>query len=188
MKRLFFVLAALLLSTGIYAQGMEWGVKGGLNLASLTNSDGAKMRPGFHAGLYGEYGINDFLGIQGELLYSMMGAKGTEDGIGFTAQMDYIVLPVVAKIYLMDKFSLDLGPQFGYLVNAKVKAKVDGTSASQSFYEDAEKFDLSIGMGLSYKLGYGFGISARYNLGLTEIEKGADPKHSVIQVGVTYKF
>ena len=188
MKKLFFVFAALLLSTGIYAQSMEWGVKAGLNLASITKVEEFKMRPGLHAGIYREFGINDIFGIQVEALYSMMGATGIEEGVNYTVQMDYIASPIMAKIYLKDNFSLDFGIQSGYLVSAKVKAKSDGISAAQSFYDDSEKFDFSIGVGFSVKLDYGFRISARYNLGLTEIEADTDSKNNVIQLGLSYKF
>ena len=189
MKRLFFALSVLFLSTSVFAQGFEWGVKAGLNLASITKTDEAKMRTGLHAGVFGEYFVNDFFGIQGELLYSMMGAKGKEAGITVTSQTDYIVLPILAKIYLMENFSLDLGPQFGYMVSAKLKAASGSSSGSGSYYDMVDnKFDLSVGMGLSYKLPYNLGVSARYNLGLTEINEGSDPKHSVIQVGISYRF
>ena len=187
MKRLFFALSVLFLSTSVFAQGFEWGVKAGLNLASITKTDEAKMRTGLHAGVFGEYFVNDFFGIQGELLYSMMGAKGELEvvGVSVTSKVDFIVLPILAKIYLMENFSLDIGPQFGYMVSAKIA----GSGGSISYYDKVDnKFDLSVGMGLSYKLPYNLGVSARYNLGLTEINEGADPKRSVIQVGVSYRF
>ena len=189
MKRLFFALSVLFLSTGAFAQGFEWGVKAGLNLATITKTDEAKMRAGLHAGVFGEYFVNDFFGIQGELLYSMMGAKGEELGVTFTSQIDYIVLPILAKVYLMENFSLDIGPQFGYMVSAKIKAAAGSSSGSGSFYDQVDdKFDLSVGVGLSYKLPYNLGVSARYNIGLTEIEKGAESKNGVIQIGISYRF
>ena len=195
MKKLLFVLSALLLSTGVFAQNFEWGAKAGLNLSTLTNTDGTKMRPGLYVGVFGEYGVNDFFGIQGELLYSMMGVKGmtmfggvTPSGITPTYKTDYIVLPILAKVYLMKNFSLDIGPQFGYMVSANLKLS-DGNSPDYDLYKKIDnKFDLSVGMGLSYKLPYNIGVSARYNLGLTEINEGAKPKNGVIQFGVSYRL
>jgi OmpA-like transmembrane domain. len=195
MKRLFFMLSVLLISTGVFAQSFEWGAKTGLNLSTLTNANNAKIRPGLYIGVYGEYGVNDFFGIQGELLYSMMGAKGTTilggiipSGITPVYKTDYIVLPILAKVYLMENFSVDFGPQFGYMVSAKLKLS-DGSNPGYDLYEHIDnKFDLSVGMGVSYKLPYNIGISARYNLGLTEINEGKDPKNSVIQLGISYRF
>ena len=192
MRKLLFVLSALLISTGVFAQSFEWGAKSGLNLSTVTNTDGAKMRPGLHIGVFGEYGINDFLGIQGELLYSMMGTKGATMGgaieITPTYKTDYVVLPILAKVYLTEKFSLDIGPQFGYMVSAKLKLS-DGSNPGYDLYKNIDnKFDLSVGMGLSYKLPYNIGVSARYNLGLTEINEGAKPKNGVIQFGISYRF
>jgi len=188
MKRLLFVFSALFISTGVFAQSFEWGAKAGLNLSSVTNSDNAKMRPGLHFGVFGEYGVNDFFGIQGELLYSMMGAKTKMLGVTSTYKTDYITLPVLAKIYLMTNFSLDIGPQFGYMVSGDLKLS-NGSNPGIDLYKNIDnKFDLSVGIGLSYKLPYNLGVSARYNLGLTEINEGADPKNGVIQLGVSYRF
>ena len=195
MKKMLFMLSALFLSTGVFAQNFEWGAKAGLNLSTVTNIDGAKMRPGLYVGVFGEYEVNDFFGIQGELLYSMMGVKGMTmlggvipAGITPTYKTDYIVLPILAKVYLMKNFSLDFGPQFGYMVSANLKLS-DGSSTDHNFYKNIDnKFDLSIGMGLSYKLPYNIGVSARYNLGLTEINEGAKPKNGVIQFGLSYRF
>lgn len=191
MKKIILAVSAILLSTSAFAQNFEFGVKAGLNLATMTKSDGAaKFRPGIHAGAFAEYVINDYVGVQAELLYSMQGTRVKEDGATGTLKLDYIVLPILAKIYVIEGLSVDLGPQFGYMVSAKAKEKVDGESSTINVYDDPslKKFDVSVGMGLSYKLPYNLVVSARYNLGLTKIYDGEKTKNSVIQIGVGYRF
>ena len=184
MKRLFFVFSALLLSTGVFAQSFEWGIKAGFNLATQTDVDDVSINPGLYAGIQGEYKVSPFFGIQGEFLYSMMGTKMTNLGVTATRDVNYITMPVMAKIYLARTLSLDLGPQFGYMVSAKLKT----AGSSSDIYDGMEKFDLSAGMGLSFRLVHGLGMSARYNLGITEIEKGGKSKNNVIQLGLSYNF
>ena len=189
MKKIILVVSAVLLSTGAFAQqrGFEWGVKAGLNLANWTKTDDAKFRPGLVAGVFGEYVINDFLGVQGELLYSMQGFKVKEDGETATNINDYLVLPILAKFYILEGLSVDIGPQFGYMLSAKVK--YDGDSESYYDEDGLKKFDVSVGMGLSYKLNFGLDVFARYNLGLTKIGDGdSKVKNSVINIGVGYRF
>lgn len=184
MKKLFFAAAAILLSTGAFAQsGIQWGVKAGLNLANVTNVTDSKFRPGLNAGVFGEYVINDLFGVQAELLYSMQGYKIDLLGENNTAKMDYINLPILAKLYVLEGLSVDLGPQFGYMISAKIN--------DTDVYDDLDKkFDVSFGMGLTYKLNFGLDVFARYNLGLTKISNDNDDKtkNSVIQVGLGYRF
>lgn len=202
MKKILLLAAAVMVSSGAFAQNFEWGIKAGLNLGSLTNmdmEDSNMMRAGLNAGLFGEYVINDFIGIQAELLYSMQG-KGFKDGSNkMIFKLDYINLPVLAKLYILEGLSVDLGPQFGYMVSDKCKVETDGASVTIDMNKveelgevEIKKFDVSVGMGLSYKTRFGLDVFARYNLGLNTWIKanGSDEKskNGVIQVGAGYRF
>lgn len=186
MKKIILAVSALLLSTGAFAQiGIQWGVKAGLNLATTTNTSNAKFRAGINAGVFGEYVISDYVGVQAELLYSMQGTKSKTEAAGVTVssttKTDYINLPILAKLYILEGLSVDLGPQFGYMISAKV--------GDADVYDNVDKkFDVSFAMGASYKLPLGLDVFARYNLGLTKIFEGSDSKNSVIQIGVGYRF
>ena len=188
MKKLTILAALIIMSASVFAQGFEFGAKAGLNMATYTKGD-VNMRPGLYAGVFGEYVISDYVGIQGELLYSMMGARKKGSVSTYTDKTDYIVLPILAKLYVAEKLSLDLGPQFGYMVLAQAKLSGNDYSDTMNMYDTVDKkFDVSFGMGLSYKLSAKFDISGRYNLGLTKIEEYRDSKNSVIQFGIGYRF
>lgn len=165
-----------------FSQGLEWGAKAGLNLAKFSKVDDLKMRAGFHVGVFAEKVVSDFFGVQGELLYSQMGAKVKILDVSSTTKYDYLTLPVLAKFYVLEGLSVDLGPQFGYMISAKQdkKSVYDGIDGKY-------KFDTSFGMGLSYKIGGCFDVTGRYLLGLTKLGE-SDSKNSVIQFGVGYRF
>ncbi len=216
MKKFFFVVAAAVVSTGAFAQNFSYGVKAGLNMASVTKDgddlEGAdkKMRMGFHAGLVGEYQVSDIFGVQAELLYSQQGVKfvPTEGDGKDVAKLEYINLPIMAKFYLVDGLSLEVGPQFGYLMSAKRKVSdFKGEMAEENGEVDLldekavgkdflKRMDVSAALGLSYRFAFGLDVSARYNLGLTKIsdkmvdenDKKISPKNGVIAVGVGYRF
>ena len=189
MKKLIMLAACVMMAAGVYAQEFEFGVKGGLNFATMTNVDHAKMKPSFHLGGFAEYTINEFVGIQGEALYSRQGFFMKEGGAKKWCRYNYLNIPVLAKLYLIEGLSLDLGPQFGILLNAKERWKAGGESGTNDI-KDAKNFDVSFPIGLSYKITPRFDVSARYVLGLTEVESVGDEKfkNSVIQVGVGYRF
>ena len=207
MKKTILLTFCALISTAIFAQSnTKFGIKTGLNLAHQTR-ELYHIRPGIHAGVFADYTINKFFGIQGELLYSMMGAKheyaysyvdygvdgyytGTDPYyVKATYKNDYIVLPILAKLYMAKGFSLDLGPQFGYMISEKEKRNISGNEPAAWYYRTVDnKFDIAFAMGLSYKLSNQFDISGRYNLGLTKIGNDYKSKNNVIQFGVGYRL
>ncbi len=214
MKKILFMAAAALVSTGAFAQGIQWGVKAGLNMASISDNKtegmNSKMRMGFHVGAVGEYTINDFVGVQAELLFSQQGQKMTpKEGDGKSvAKLSYLNLPVMAKLYLTDGLSLEVGPQFGYLMSAKRKSEDFPAESEMNGEQDLldkkdmgvddymKRFDVSAALGLSYKFACGVDVAARYNLGLTKVsdkmvddnDKKISPKNNVIAVSVGYRF
>ena len=87
----------------------------------------------------------------------------------------------------IDNLTLDLGPQFGFLLDAKTKAKADGETVKADI-EGAKNFDVSFAMGASYRIIPALDVYARYNLGLTKVfdTDGDKIKNSVIQIGVGF--
>lgn len=151
------------------------GVKGGLNLAKIKNADG-KNKLGMVAGGFAEFKMSDKFSIRPELLYSRQGEKVGSDKI----KLNYINAPILAKFYPVNRFSIEAGPQVGFLLNKK------GGSLAKSDYR---KLDLSAAFGVGYRLIDNLEIGARYNLGLRDITKTAGKhKNSVFQFSLGYKF
>ncbi len=172
MKRVILI---ALLSTGflgvIEAQDIRFGLKGGLNLFNINGdyTEDLKSRPSYHIGALAEILILDQLYFQPELLYSAQGAKA--DKIDATYKLDYLTIPVLAKYFLMDDLSMELGPQLGFLVNSEFELKGNGSSISLDPKDGYKKMDFGLNFGLSYRLKDIF-FSGRYNLGLTQILEG----------------
>ena len=191
MKKIIFLAVALVISTATFSQ-TSYGVKGGLNLANITNDSDAKFKPSIYAGGFMEFRLNYIMSISPELYFSRQGSHADISGIKTNVRFNYLNLPVLVKLYIADGISLDLGPQVGYLINSKIWMKYGGTSATTDFSDsgfDANQVDVSFATGLTYNLG-NFFIQGRYNLGLTDVVKD-DPDHSknsVIQFGVGYRF
>lgn len=159
------------------AQLLKFGIKAGPNFANFSGGvDGIdySARTSFHAGLLVEFKATPSLGIQPELLYSSQGAD--VDGFG-DFNLDYVSVPVMAKFYVLgDKLSIDIGPQFSFLVDEAEEAL------------ENESFDFAVGGGASLYVTKSLFASARYTLGLTEASKDAEVKNSVFQVSVGYMF
>ena len=186
MKKLFTITMALVAFT-ISAQNVTFGAKAGLNFASMTgdDADGLDGRTSFHLGVTAEIEISDSFSIQPELLYSGQGFTALNDeDEDYTAKVDYLTLPVMAKFYVADGFSVEVGPQIGFLLSADDNGE-DIKELFKSTY-----FALNLGAG--YKLDSGLNFGLRYSMGLTDVPDfdtdDYDFKHSVLQLSVGFNF
>jgi hypothetical protein len=210
MKNIIIVLVLLFFADFSMAQDqpvskerkVKFGIKGGPNYSNLIQSGNNDMKPvlGFHIGGLAEFkALNSFL-IQPEIYYSMQGAKTTFydpdlGNVDIKFKLNYINVPIMAKYYVTKAFSIDAGPQIGFLVEAKGEgtAVVDGqeTTATVDVKEFFKSNDFSINIGASYALEQGIFFSGRFNLGLSDIaEDNPDSPitNSVFQLSTGYKF
>lgn len=193
-KIIFSIMALGAISFTAQAQtpDLKLGAKAGLNFANLTNAE-ADMKTSFHVGVLAEIFINDKFSVQPELLYSAQGASNKEEGIEYEANLDYINVPIMAKYYLIDGLSVQAGPQIGFLVKAEDKISGGGESMTVDSKDAYQSVDFGLNLGAGYELPMGVFFDARYNLGLSKVNKESDSgmkdiKNSVIQVSVGYKF
>ncbi|HUH28179.1 porin family protein [Gelidibacter sp.] len=202
MKNLFLVaVIGLLSATTIYAQSddttIQFGVKGGVNLAKITGDDVGDLdsRTSFHLGLFMEVPLSERFSFQPEVMYSSQGFS-INDRADY--KLDYIQVPLIAKVYLVKGLYAEAGPQFGF--KTKEEVKYESGSIGGDFEFDPEdsvvkNFDTNLALGAGYKFDNGLSLSARYNLGLTNMIKddapiisGRDVKNSVWQFGVGFSF
>ena len=138
------------------------------------------MKVGLAAGVEGEYGLTKDFSLTAGLLYSMQGSKAKEgDG---KSKYDYLNIPILANYYVTKGLAVKAGIQPAFMVSAKDQ---DGNNLK----EGCNTFDFSIPLGVSYEY-QNFVIDARYNLGLTKINKEGDKSHknSVFMFTLGYKF
>jgi hypothetical protein len=193
MKKLLFITASMLFGlTYMNAQDVNFGAKAGVNFATITGDDvdSFSSRTAFHLGFVAEIVITETFSFQPELLYSAQGSDYSDDFFEGTVEVDYLNLPLMAKFYVGEGFSLEAGPQVGFLLSAK--DKYDG---GEDDWSDITKgIDFGLNFGVGYKLEGGFNFGARYNLGLTDVNDDPDSlgdsayKNSVIQAYVGFFF
>ncbi len=84
----------------------------------------------------------------------------------------------MAKFYVIpSKLSLDVGPQFSFLLNEDVAEQFEG-----------ETFDFGLAGGVGIDVTKSIFLQARYVIGLTEASQNADVTNRVAQLSVGYKF
>ena len=191
MKKLFtLVVVVVLMVVGAKAQTeIVVGPKVGLNMTNISNSD-KKNKLSFHVGGFAEFRFNDYFAIQPELVYSRQGARDKINGDKLKLRANYLNIPVLAKLYVLDELSVDLGPEFGFALNAKAKYK-DGDTTVKHKMHDINTRAVNFAIGLSYNWD-DFMFSARYNLGLSNAfdkdNYDGNNKNRVFQLSVGYRF
>ncbi|PKV51225.1 outer membrane protein with beta-barrel domain [Aquimarina sp. MAR_2010_214] len=192
---LYTVSILLIMTTSLYAQDesetlyTRAGFKAGLNYTNVIGDiEDTDARVRMHLGAVIEFPVSQRFFIQTEVLYSAQGYKVDVNGEENKISLNYLTLPIIAKFYFTNKFSLEIGPQFALLANA-TESKGD---TPDEFFDSFNNFDFSGGFGAGYKTESGLFFQFRYNLGLTNINDidtlDVDFKHSVAQLSVGYLF
>ena len=183
MKKLALALFVFTFSfMGVNAQ-VQFGLKGGANFSTLTNSTGGSTLINFNAGMLVKIPLDHVLSLQPEAYYSGQGIKAPDGKI----VVNYINIPFLLTYTLPAGVFFQTGPQLGVLLSAKVKADSGENEDLKDFFKSTD-FDWAFGAGYQVPKG-GFGFNVRYNLGISSVGKlGGTSKNSVFQVGISYLF
>jgi hypothetical protein len=193
----FIGLIAAILITGIAsaqhssspAGRVNLGVKAGLNLYDVhhNNNTNYDLKVGYHFGLLGHIHLSKSFAIQPEIVFSTQGANYKTNEVSTKYYLGYLNVPVLLQYMFENGFRLQAGPQVGFLIVAKSKNDNNTTDLK----DDLQPIDFAFSLGASYIFPpTGFGVDARYNLGLSNINKNGTV-HSTnrgVQLGVFYIF
>ncbi len=188
MKKLLLVAALFGAMGAVQAQEFSVGARAGLSLANVGGDvEDNSMKIGAVVGANMSLMLSDKFSLGSDLVFSMQGAKyelGEEEA---NFNLNYLNIPIYAKVYPVDGMGLHIlaGIQPGILMSATV----DDDDVKDSF----KALDISIPLGAGYELENGLGFDVRYNLGVASIddsEGDEDTKitNQVIQIGVNYRF
>jgi len=167
MRKVFLVLLAFIGLQVVNAQGFSFIPKAGVNISTLTNSAGSDARVGLNIGLGVEKEVANSFALESGLFYSMQGVKFGD----VTVKLDYINIPVLAKYYVTENFSVFAGPQLGVNVNSSTKASFGGISGTVDIDDVVKTFDVALNLGLGYQFEQGLFLSASYSNGLIGVFK-----------------
>lgn len=168
-------LAVCLFTLGVVAnaQSLRLGVKAGANLNKVSGKAfNEEYDLGYHVGGFVDIGIGPMLGIQPEVLWNQVNSKrasGTDPVLNNwqqntgDIQLNYLTIPVLLRFNVLPVLALQVGPQFGILLNKDDNLWNNGRQAFKSG-------DFAIAGGASVNL-KSIRVYGRYNIGLTDIKE-----------------
>lgn len=179
------------------ALSIKYGVKAGVNLSNMSNDmtfdPGFSMGTGFQVGAlvnlhWGQRTESSLpgtglWGLQPEILFSNQVIKSD----GGDVKLNYIKVPVMLKVYPLSRLSVEVGPEFSYLISASPESlNVDGATVK---VEDCKGFNLGAGIGAAYEFNFGLMVGARYSMGFSDLGKNLKWKNnSNIQISASWLF
>lgn len=186
MKKSIIAIAIMFIGLSASSQSIDFGVKGGFNFTNIMSLDGFSLegKSGFHAGIFASARFSEKFGLQADVVYSQQGAKFT----GGEFDLTYVNIPVVFKYYVVEGqgLNIQIGPQFGFLVDDSIKGVVNNFEIKAK----ANETDIAGVIGLGYELLDNFRLDGRYHLGFTEVSDAtqAKGKNTYITLGLGYTF
>lgn len=200
MKKLGLCLMLCFLFLGNLAAQWSVGGKVGVDWSKMTYSiDGmdAHFKAGATLGAVANYQLNDWLDLQGELLYSQHNYKDDLvvdlEGGGLSevlkVKAHYIDVPLLVKFYPLKHdsgFNLEAGVQPGFFLAQSAKL---GKENFSEYVGDRNPVNCALLVGASFQAPKNWFIDLRYAFGLTNVPKGGDGiKIQSLQLSLGYLF
>lgn len=204
MKKIIVLAAGLFLTVAVRAQNSDdqirIGVKAGANFSNIIKSGDSDFKTdyktGFNAGVTLNIPVVERFSFAPELVYSQKGYKAHTTFGDFTQTTNFIEAPLLAKIHVINRFNLVIGPQISFLLSTKNKFESGFGTVEDKFNEDSDKFRKSlIGgvVGASFDVTPNIDIHGRYSIDFQKNnENGTSEtpkfKNQVFQVGLGFMF
>ena len=182
-KYVLISLIAAFISTGVMGQGVTFGLKGGANLAKLTNNDDFEFKFGLHFGGVAQIPISEVFNLQPEILYSAQGYRQNFNGQQVKGLIDYLNVPFLGSYEVAEGLSFQVGPQLG--INIRNELQVEGSEQGTIFVNDV---DVSAAFGFQYLFDDTFFAQLRGTIGLTDVLTNVEQKHLVISASIGILF
>jgi hypothetical protein len=170
-KSVSLMALAILFTTVSFAQGLHFGIKGGVNLNKVDGKSFAQeFKHGYSLGAFSEINFSPKVGIQPEVMWNQTNTKtSTEfkdiynEGISELkdVKLNYLSIPILLNLRPSKLLTFQVGPQFGILLNTDQGLLQNGKQAFKSG-------DFSMLGGVQLNIA-SFKIGGRYAVGLNNI-------------------
>jgi len=185
--KLISIALLLFIGSSAFSQSLSFGIKGGANLGKISGqSFKDAFTLGYHVGGFVTIGLGKKFAIQPEVLFNQV---NVDTSSSFSQvyqfnhinkiQLKYLSIPIILNYNLSNLFALQVGPQFGILLDQNKNLLQNGNDAFKNG-------DFSMLGGIQLKL-LKFRIYGRYVIGLNDISNITNSdkwKNQTVQLGV----
>ncbi len=164
------------------AEPIYGGFKGGVNIANQSvdpsDSELSDSRTGMSLGGYVGIPVTPMFAVQPEALFTMKGDSESASGASGSVKLNYIEVPVLARISFMTDAAahpaIYAGPSVGLNISAKAEGEDDTGSFEADIKDSVSPIDLGmvVGGGVTFPVGASkrnVGLDLRYTMGLSNV-------------------
>lgn len=158
------------------AQGLEVGVRGGATLSRLQfdvagEAPSTSSRIGLTGGVFVRRPVLRRVDLQVEALYAQKGTKVEESGVTSSVWLDYLDVPVLARVAPRrgSRFYLVGGGSFAVRVRARTRTPFGGATEEIDIADEVTSTDLGLVAGGGVEFGRLI-VDGRYTHGLSDID------------------
>jgi hypothetical protein len=176
MKTVFLVIVlSLLIGYSSFSQ-VRFGLKAGTSFTNVAmhkmpdtfNSD---VQLAYHAGVFGSLPLSERISIGADLLYSNKGYRNYNEGyqypdLYFYERFQYLSIPLMLNYELVDKLTVGIGPEVGFLLAASATIE-DNWFDTSTLYNNP--VDVGLNLGSEYTINERLITGARYYYGFSNV-------------------
>ena len=135
------------------------------------------LKPTYLGGVFATAPLSESFSLQPEVLYVNKGFQTISSGPTTPRyNLHYLSIPIMLRYHILDKLTVELGPEISYLMDATTNRNFTGSfSGSPSFNQQLlasyKDLDLALNIGVGYLLSDRFSVGLRYNMGLYDVSK-----------------
>lgn len=194
MKKVLFAICIMGISMATQAQKTTFGIKGGLNLSTVTSDDDELSEDGkrlstFHVGGIADIGISPSFSIQPQLLLQGKGISVSHEDHSDDFKFLSLDIPV-NLLYKTKGFFIGGGPNVGINLNGKLHEENDTETIDfGSAANEIKRANLGVNALVGYQTRSGLLVSANYLADLTNWRNTAPTwRNNLIGISLGYMF
>jgi hypothetical protein len=197
-KSIALIVVVVAMSTGTMLAQTSFGIRAGVNFQNLNGKNNGHdlengLKTGVNVGVNAEMGIAPDFYFQPGLLFSTKGANDLMDLDDFSANINYLELPLnlVYKPMLgSGKLIAGFGPYFGYAISGKFKYddKSEDIKFGNNTEDDLKPLDIGANLLFGYEFMSKISIQMNAQLGLVNLVPDGDSDNSVKNTGFGFSL
>jgi hypothetical protein len=173
---------------------ITYGAKAGVNFANVSFADEdvpSSSRIGLLAGAFATVPLTGWLSVQPEAIYTVKGASIDIFDIESDYIVDYLEVPVLARVPIQRRVYLAVGPSIAFRIRARSRTSFGGSTEEVNIADDVESLDIGVVGAAGLEMGR-WVFDGRYTHGFSDTDADTSDnvkiRNRVFSVSAGFRF
>jgi hypothetical protein len=173
---------------------ITYGAKAGVNFANVSFAGDdvpSSSRIGLLAGAFATVPLTGWLSVQPEAIYTVKGASIDIFDIESDYIVDYLEVPVLARVPIQRRVYLAVGPSIAFRIRARNRTSFGGSTEEVNIADDVESLDIGVVGAAGLEMGR-WVFDGRYTHGFSDTDADTSDnvkiRNRVFSVSAGFRF